>query len=98
DYEIKIRTTAEGDGAQKTADGLKQLSSAAASASTASSDLSTELQQQIAASKLSAAAVETQETSIKKLVVGFKQLGHEIPLVGVALHALKNPWTLLAAA
>jgi hypothetical protein len=44
---------------------------------------------------------ETAEKSsfkFNKLLLGLKQLGHEIPGIGILLHTLKNPFTLLGAA
>ena len=99
DFEKKIRidTQATGDGATKTVDSLNKVTQAAKQAGSASSDLSDDLQRQVAASKLTTAATDVQETSVKRLATGFKQLGHEIPAVGVLLNVLKNPWTFIAA-
>ena len=50
------------------------------------------------ATKAHGAEVEGLTIKKGKLLGGFKALGHEIPIIGTLLHALKNPFTLLGVA
>ncbi len=110
DYQIKIVTTAQGDGAQKTAQQLKELSkSAAESAKVFEQARIRGNVTKDQAEYLSGLTKEAQATAdltektkgLEKIKVNLgkalKNLSHEIPLVGQAVAFLKNPYTAAIA-
>ena len=84
DYEIKIKTTAVGDGAQKTAEGLTKVTTAAKETAPAQAKLTE----------------ETDKATISKgkLAVAVQKLSHEFPILGAVAGLIKHPIIGLAAA
>lgn len=113
EVKVKVTTEADLKGIQSTEQALSRLEqttgkSAAESAKffketaagrQTAEDTAGALSQMTREAKAFSGEVETKaEPSLKRLATGFKDLGREIPLVGVAIRALANPWTFLGAA
>ncbi len=90
EYEIKITTTAQGDGAKQAAQELKGLTAA-------SQGVNEALQAQADGEKKAASVTEEFTTKKVNLSKAFKSLSHEIPIVGQVVSFLKNPYTAAIA-
>lgn len=97
DLKFKIIATVDSTGVQGLQTALGRVAAAGKTLEADSASLSSEMRQQVEVSKALSSVSNVQETSIRRLATGMKQLGHEIPIVGVAMRALLNPWTALAA-
>jgi hypothetical protein len=83
DYEIKIKTTAEGDGARRAADDLQKLKTGAAQTAATQKDLTKE--------------TDTLTISKGKLAAAVTKLTTAFPALGVVASAVRHPLIGLAA-
>lgn len=89
--DVRIKTTAEGQGAQQTADGLKKITQEANQAKTATEEVS----------KATAGASKEQSRwtiSKQQAAQALGQLKESIPGLGTAINLLKNPYASAAGA
>lgn len=84
DYEIKFKTTAEGQGAKQTADHVKEVNKSV-------KELQPELDK-------SAQKTSFLDQSKSKLAKTLKELSHQIPGLGIAIKLLTNPYAAATAA
>jgi|GEM_PF-6735925 len=84
DYDIRIKTTAEGQGAQQSAEGLRKVTAAANEASPATKNLTAE--------------VDKATVSKGKWAAAIGKLTHDIPVLGFAVAAIKNPIAIASLA
>jgi hypothetical protein len=90
-YDIRIKTTAEGQGAQQTADSLKQVTQAANQAKAATAEV---------AKATDGADKQQSKWTISKqqAAQALGQLKQSIPGLGTAINLLKNPYAAAAGA
>lgn len=89
--DVRIKTTAEGQGAQQTAEGLKKITQEAAQATTATAEVT----------KATAGASKEQNRwtiSKQQAAQALGQLKQSIPGLGTAINLLKNPYAAAAGA
>lgn len=102
--DVRIKTTAEGQGAQQTADGLKKVTQEANQAKAATTDVAKATETLSSAGEgykktIEGVVKEQDKWNISKnqAIGALKKLKDAIPGLGFAIDALKNPYTAITA-